>query len=391
MKKITFICAMLLAAHARTQTVNITADKDNTMYSENVTFSNGSGQNFFAGRTKDGYIRRALLHFDLSSIPSNAVVTAVTITLNNNRQASNSAGIALHKLNADWGEGASDAAANEGSGTAGQTGDATWTRRMLPSTNWTTAGGEFVTTASATVANVNAGTVAVSGGTLVADVQSFVSNSASNFGWIIRGTSEATSQTTLRFASRNTGTTTQRPVLSVTYNTALPVNLQSFTAYLHKQDAVLTWQTASEVNNSHFILEHSKNSIDFIALTRLNANAVSHRYTYTHRNVQGINYYRLVQYDVNGVAKYSNVVLVTANTGKTLQVYPNPVLNNLSLVSSFDLAGTTYLITSLGGRVVQQGTLTTNLVNVRQLPAGQFWVLLSTLKGGVLKASFMKH
>jgi hypothetical protein len=64
-----FISIILIGGakvHSQT-TVNILADKDNTIYSENNARSNGSGDYIFAGVTNAGNLRRALLHFDLSS------------------------------------------------------------------------------------------------------------------------------------------------------------------------------------------------------------------------------------------------------------------------------------------------------------------------------------
>src|SRR5919205_2968219 len=118
-----FIGILLLKLALSQTTVTIPASMDNTIYSENNNVSNGAGQNFFAGVTNRGAIRRALLRFDLSAIPAGAVVSSATLNLYVNRKAAASQGIRIHKLTKDWGEGTSDATANEGRGAAATTND----------------------------------------------------------------------------------------------------------------------------------------------------------------------------------------------------------------------------------------------------------------------------
>ena len=67
--------------------------KDNTLYETNVDGSlksNGNGQQLFVGRVGtlpegDGKIRRALLSFDVSAIPSGSRIDSVALTLNMNK------------------------------------------------------------------------------------------------------------------------------------------------------------------------------------------------------------------------------------------------------------------------------------------------------------------
>src|SRR5437870_4427463 len=96
MNKIYFaalLCIHLtLNTHAQT-TVIVTASADNTIYQDNTDNSNGAGQNLFAGNTgatSGNSPRRALLKFDLSTIPAGALVTSASLSLVVNRtQAGN--------------------------------------------------------------------------------------------------------------------------------------------------------------------------------------------------------------------------------------------------------------------------------------------------------------
>ena len=59
--------------------------------------------------------------------------------------------IALHRVASGWGEGASNAAANEGRGATSEVGDATWLHRFFDTDSWTAPGGDFADDASASV------------------------------------------------------------------------------------------------------------------------------------------------------------------------------------------------------------------------------------------------
>ena len=77
-------CFLLIGARAHADTVTLSAVRDNTMYSEDGTLSNGSGDHLFAGGTKDNipsegklFVRRGLLAFDIAgAIPAGSTVTA---------------------------------------------------------------------------------------------------------------------------------------------------------------------------------------------------------------------------------------------------------------------------------------------------------------------------
>ena len=125
----------------------------------------------------------------------------------------------LHRATADWGEGTSDAGANEGSGAPATTGDATWLHRFFNSTFWATPGGTFALTPSAsqTVSGLGTYTWGSTAG-MVSDVQQWLSNPSSNFGWVILGNEEVT-VTSKRFDSRQNAIPSSRPTLIVRYTT----------------------------------------------------------------------------------------------------------------------------------------------------------------------------
>src|SRR5437660_1104037 len=80
-----------------------------------------------------------------------------------------------------------------------------------------TPGGDFAATVSGSKQVGGAGTSpSWTGAGLVTDVQGWLANSATNFGWIVVG-NESAPGTAKEFASRENPTTTTRPTLLVNY------------------------------------------------------------------------------------------------------------------------------------------------------------------------------
>ena len=115
-------------------------------------------------------------------------------------------------------------------------------------------------------------------------------------------------------------------------NTPLPIELVSFQSNCVGDDKInVSWTTASEHNASHYIVEHSRNGIDWNVLSMLDAAGNSTSlldYLYVHENPNtGINYYRLIQYDIDGLFETflpHAAVCKDQQTGTTLSSYPNP-------------------------------------------------------------------
>ncbi len=194
-------------------TTIINPSKDNSIFSENST-SNGQGS-LFSGAISNGNSRRALLSFDLNSIPTGAVITNVSLELTITRSRSSNTPYTLHRLTTDWGEGASLATGAGGQGAPAQAPDATWQEAMFSSTAWNTPGGDFDAVASSTTQiSANDATAVFSGADLVTDVQNWLDGTNSNNGWIVIG-DETGSRNASRFDSREGASA---PQLSITYN-----------------------------------------------------------------------------------------------------------------------------------------------------------------------------
>jgi hypothetical protein len=212
--------AALSLSTALADTISLQASRDNTLF-ESMTgaTSNGAGPNFFVGRNSQGSIRRALLRFDLASIPAGSTITSVSLTLVASQTQGPATDIALHRTLADWGEAGSQSSG--GGGAPSQPGDATWIHTFFNTSLWTNAGGDFTAAASATESVFEPGIYTWdSTSDLIADAQSWLDNPSSNYGWTLTGL-ETTSGTAKRFESRE-GPENARPVFTVEYVVPAP-------------------------------------------------------------------------------------------------------------------------------------------------------------------------
>jgi hypothetical protein len=198
--------------------ININPIKDNTLYEFDPAegdHSNARGDHFFAGETAMGELRRGVLAFDVAgNIPAGSIITSVTLSLNMSRTPLDTLRtVELHMLLADWCEGSSHAPGEEGDGAPTTLSDATWRHRFYDTIFWATQGGDFSGAVSASQSVGGVGLYTWSSLQMVADVQSWLNDPATNFGWLVLG-DESEIATSKRFDTRESA---NPPVLTIEY------------------------------------------------------------------------------------------------------------------------------------------------------------------------------
>jgi spore coat protein A len=205
------------AVAAAPLSVTMTSVHDATLYggADEVEFGDGAGRALFAGFNNEIEERRALLQFDLSqAVPLGSTISSAELRLVVTRGQLGSARLEIHRVTASWAEGSTRAGGNEGAGTTAAEGDVTWSQRVYPSMRWTTAGGDFAASASATASVGSQGTLAKwSDAGLVDDLQRWLADPTTNFGWIVLSPDNGVAR---RFGSREGGAGA-RPQLTVTF------------------------------------------------------------------------------------------------------------------------------------------------------------------------------
>jgi hypothetical protein len=194
------------------ETALVDPTQDNTLYeSTQGALSNGAGEFLFTGSTVSNGVRRTVIAFkDLSAVPEGAKIESVR------KEDSPATTVRLFRLEADWGEGSSDAPGQEGGGTSATTGDATWDHRFFDNMTWNSPGGDFANSESAQfVAGSFGAHMVESTAALVADVQGWLDNPGGNFGWILIAGEDVKSAR--RFNSRENSNAERRPMLEIEY------------------------------------------------------------------------------------------------------------------------------------------------------------------------------
>lgn len=230
---VAFLLASILGACSFAETVHFghaygTDTRDTMIFENNVENAAGGAPGFFAGSNSQPSPRRGLISFDVSDISKNAAITSVELRLVVGQLAGSGGGsnppgtydpvIGLHKLLVSWGEadtGQSNASVLNGTGQGNSAlpGDATWNARIydpITPTLWAEPGGqsgvEFSAMSSASLQQPNKRyeeSIWQSAAALVTDVQTWVDDSESNYGWMLINTDEASRQTFRGFFSHD--------------------------------------------------------------------------------------------------------------------------------------------------------------------------------------------
>ena len=137
----------------------------------------------------------------------------------------------------------------------------------------------------------------------------------------------------------------------------LPVTFLNFDGSLVDNKALLSWSTATEINNKGFEVEKSMDGQTFAAIGFVPGNGNSslvNNYSYTDNKVlSGSNYYRLKQVDIDGNFNYSSTIRLDFKNFDWA-IFGNPVTSNswlqLQLAKKANVA---IQIISIDGKVIQ--------------------------------------
>ncbi len=136
----------------------------------------------------------------------------------------------------------------------------------------------------------------------------------------------------------------------------LPITLKSFTATnINNEYVSIKWTTTMELNNDHFLIERSSDGEHFEKLATVKSggnSSLSQDYSIDDNHpVNGINYYRIKQYDIDGkVSEYPVVMLKFGNVIDPM-VYPNPASSLVNIMSGKETVESVGLYDLLGKEI----------------------------------------
>ncbi len=171
--------------------------------------------------------------------------------------------------------------------------------------------------------------------------------------------------------------------------TLLPVNWISFSATKQSNHTVnLNWNIAQEINTKEYVIQHSNdatawNAIGLVAAAG-NGNSVT-AYTYTHATpINGNNYYRVLQRDIDGKSSFSNVALVSfLSPTASMQVLNRPVTDGNLRLQLPAPAPAMVSIFANNGQLLLQQKLNSGIqnINVSNYPGGLYFIRSGTSTG----------
>jgi hypothetical protein len=174
-------------------------------------------------------------------------------------------------------------------------------------------------------------------------------------------------------------------------STALPVIFSEFSVKKQECAAVLNWTTDMELNNDHFVVERSTDGSNFTVIAEVAAAGNSNtRQEYAYSDDQpanGVNYYRVVQVDVDGKRSSTAIRSLLMHCGNgQLKVYPTVTKGTVYVAMPPGYENTKLSVMGINGQLVPASIMGGGLLRTVQLPtlpAGTY--LISIAHNGTMK------
>jgi RHS repeat-associated protein len=175
----------------------------------------------------------------------------------------------------------------------------------------------------------------------------------------------------------------------------LPVTWLYFKGVTQGKNNLLEWATADEQNSKEFKIERSVNGTTFNTIGLVAATGNSNlpgNYQYKDYNIDRLNsavmFYRLKQFDKNGVHHYSNIIRLSYSEKEISRsmVYPNPTAGLITItIGDQALIGTRAGLYDENGRLLESIKISavSQTINLSKYVNGTYFIKLS--KKDVLK------
>lgn len=173
-----------------------------------------------------------------------------------------------------------------------------------------------------------------------------------------------------------------------TCTTPLPVSMLDFHGEARDTYNEVSWSTATELNNSHFVLEHSPDGINFTEIGTIEGHGTTNavqKYSYLDKSpYKDVTYYRLVQFDYNGRGNMTEIISVRTIGKRSfdlLDVYPVPSSDKVTVsMNTFEAGVADVSVLELTGRVVtgkkvefEKGNFQVSM-DLNEVPSGVYLV-----------------
>jgi hypothetical protein len=148
----------------------------------------------------------------------------------------------------------------------------------------------------------------------------------------------------------------------------LPIELYAFELNAVREDVFVTWLTESEAGTDFFRIERSRDGTNWEVIGSVQAIGNSNQlqtYQFVDENpIEGLSYYRLTTFDLDGAISYKGVRSV--ETQADLLIYPNPV-KDLLFVRGQEGALGEVIVKDVYGRVIDEFISDKNEISINTL------------------------
>ena len=176
----------------------------------------------------------------------------------------------------------------------------------------------------------------------------------------------------------------------------LPIGLLSFTGGCDKQNVVLKWSTAREINNGYYSIERGKDGTNWqiVGMIKDVGNSpTSGNYSFTDKEPYDISYYRLKQTDLDGKFNYiKSIIVKNCKEDLTeLVIYPNPSngVFNLSFNGDKDQVHSVSIFNTSGEKVYNSGRYQ-SAIDLSGKPDGIYFLHLNLTSTIIIKKLVIK-
>lgn len=177
----------------------------------------------------------------------------------------------------------------------------------------------------------------------------------------------------------------------------LPVTLSEFTSSIDNKTIHLKWQTATELNVSHYQIERSNDGNNFISIGKVKKSEITStlkEYSFDDNSPNYINHYRLKTVDINGSFSYSKILYVKNTQASLLVLKQNIVKDQLHIsVNTAQSKIKNITIYDFGGRIISNPKAITGnqWINTFGFAKGKYLIRLYTKDGQVYTQQFIKQ
>lgn len=187
----------------------------------------------------------------------------------------------------------------------------------------------------------------------------------------------------------------------------LPIELLEFKVHaVENKRALLNWSTATETENAYFSVQRSPDGIKWQEIGQVKGagNSLTELYYsfIDHEPYEGINYYRLQQFDTDGASSFSPVRIAKIQKGErafSSSVYPNPSVEKFYLqlngapdeswqIGIFNQAGKELQTLISDGKSTESNVeaLETGLymIDMQRYPSGYYLIRIMDDRGAII-------